>query len=321
MPDTVVVIAQEGARIPANLVVAAPDLPVALLQAPVNSELIPSTTRPIDGLRMGESLLAVARPQGGNHVFLSGSCGGYTAAVCGDFAYRRLLSSMSLSEAMLGGGVFDLDGNLIAVIVRCGASPIAMAAADVGSLLREGATLRGQMLRRYGFYAQPLDAATKAYYRTEEGVWISEVWKGFAGERAGLQPGDLLLAAAGAPLTDMSGLNPLVQPGTPEAVELTVRRGTRNVAITLARQQAPAPSPAAEDGVVLESPASGYAVTSVAVNSRAAAAGLRSGDRIVRIGNTPVSSPDAVRRLLAAQRDTPTFVLVDRSEKLAGIFF
>jgi regulator of sigma E protease len=166
-----------------------------------------------------------------------------------------------------------------------------------------------------------LDAATKAYYRTEEGVWISEVWKGFAGERAGLQPGDLLLAAAGAPLTDMSGLNPLVQPGTPEAVELTVRRGTRNVAITLARQQAPAPSPAAEDGVVLESPASGYAVTSVAVNSRAAAAGLRSGDRIVRIGNTPVSSPDAVRRLLAAQRDTPTFVLVDRSEKLAGIFF
>jgi S1-C subfamily serine protease len=230
---------------------------------------------------------------------------------------------MSLSEALLGGGVFDLDGNLIAIIVRCGESQTAMPVVDAGSLLREGATLRGQMLRRYGFYAQPLDTTTSAYYRTEEGVWISEIWKGSPADRAGLQAGDLLIAVAGTPVADRNGLGPLVQPGTPDSVDLSVRRGPGTMVIPLTRQppRASAEPGEAMAGISLESAASGYAVASVAVESRAAAAGLRPGDRIVRIENTAVSGPEAVRRLLAARRDAPTFVLVDRGDRLAGIFF
>jgi hypothetical protein len=63
LPDTVVVTGQGGARIPADTVVAAPDLPLALLQASSNRELSPIATRSMDELMMGEWLLAVARQE------------------------------------------------------------------------------------------------------------------------------------------------------------------------------------------------------------------------------------------------------------------
>ena len=68
-----------------------------------------------------------------------------------------------------------------------------------------------------------------------------------AGERAGLQPGDLITEAGGVPVDDLSKLYEILEKTGANPVPLTVRRGTESVALTLTPEVAHAP----EKGLML----------------------------------------------------------------------
>ena len=57
----------------------------------------------------------------------------------------------------------------------------------------------------------------------------------------------------------------------------------------------------------------------VAADSRAADAGIRAGDRLLRIDGVEIADPDQVRDVLAPDRETDAFVELERAGRRFGI--
>lgn len=320
-PEAVEVISPTGMRFAARTTIAAPHSPVALLEGPANASLAPGNHLSPDMLKQGEWILALARQPNGSYLFAPGWHSGVASFVCGEHPYRRFVSNLVLTEAMVGGGLFDLNGNLLAVIVRCGDFLAAIGVEDARAALDRANTAASRLLRRYGFQVEPLDDASREYFQAEQGLWVSAVWKGFPAERAGLAPGDLLVEVNGAALSQPGDLEPLALAGEDAAWELRVRRPRRTVSLSLSAGVSPpaAPDAGAAAGLVLEPPATGYRIQSVVAGSPAAAAGIRPGDLLLQIGNTTVRGPAAVRQLLSSPNRKPVLVVLERGPKILGL--
>jgi len=101
---------------------------------------------------------------------------------------------------------------------------------------------------------------------------------------------------------------------------VSVQRDTARLEITI---RADADTTARETdrqttaGLMWESPQKGYRIDAVLPGSRAATAGIRPGDRLLRIGRTELRSLDQMRRLLATGR-TAAFVEIERDGRRRG---
>jgi membrane-associated protease RseP (regulator of RpoE activity) len=104
---------------------------------------------------------------------------------------------------------------------------------------------------------------------------------------------------------------------------VTRRRGAAEARLTLSRS--PLANSEAERGfgigVSQAAPPRGIEVTDVRPDSPAARAGLRAGDRLVRVGETAVASfADADRLLAEAARSSgPTLVVFERDDGEHGV--
>ncbi|MBI4463987.1 MAG: PDZ domain-containing protein [Acidobacteria bacterium] len=321
-PDSVDLIAPTGVRIQAQTAIASPDLPIARLQVPPNSQLPAVSVRPARELKLGEWVLAISRPSPGNYVFAPGWYSGIVSSTCREFVYQRVLLNLPLTPALLGGGLFDLEGNLLAVMIQCEESVVAMAAEQIEAALQEGSSFSSRLLRRYGMRIGPLGESTQAYFNVESGFLITEVWKGSWAEAVDLIPGDILVALDDKESLTEGDLVALVQPTGQEVFQLQVRRGRRTLRVSLPAQGSGSPPVVpgeSASGLVLEGPASGYRIEEVEPGSRAAKAGVQPGDRLMRIGNTPVSNLRAAQRVLSSQDKEPVFLVLDQGHKWVGL--
>jgi S1-C subfamily serine protease len=320
-PEMVGWLAAGGLPATAQTLAVSPVLPVAMLQGRTMTATMPQSRRTASVLKSGDWILAIARDSTGSYIFSPGWFGGTTVTSCQEFSIRSLLSDLSLTEAMLGGGIFSKNGDLVGVIVRCGDAHAAMAIENVEANIREAGSLASKILWRYGLAMDPLDVGLRAYYRTENGLLVREVWKGYPAEGLDLVPGDILLSLGGQPVRQLNDLQPLLQASSQAPVEVEVlrngRRSPRTIPEILDRAASSTPEPAAA-GLVLAG-AEGYVVGSVASASPAALAGVQPGDRILRIGNTAVSRSDQVRTLLTSASRRPAFVVVDRGNRQVGL--
>ncbi|MBI2818383.1 MAG: PDZ domain-containing protein [Acidobacteria bacterium] len=315
-PETVGWLAAGGLPAEAETTAASPLLPVALLQAQMITASLPRSRRTTSELKTGDWILAIARDSTGGYVFAPGWYGGTAVTTCNELSFRSLLSDFSLSEVMLGGGIFSKNGELVGVIVRCGDSHAAMVIENVESSVREAGSMVSRLLWRYGFRVEPLDEDLREYFRTENGLLIREVWKGYPAEKLDLAPGDILLSLWEQPLSQPDDLQPLIQATAEAPVELEVLRSGRRSRKTIpAITEVPSSSVA---GVALASQ-TGFVVETVESASPAALAGMQPGDRLLQIGNTAVTRADQVRTLLASASRRPAFVVVDRGNKRVGI--
>jgi membrane-associated protease RseP (regulator of RpoE activity) len=114
-------------------------------------------------------------------------------------------------------------------------------------------------------------------------------------------------------------------PSLAQSLVVTRRREATVASVTLSRS--PLETSERESGfgigVTQASAPRGIAVTQVRADSPAARAGLRAGDRLVRVGETPVTSPADADRLLAeaAASRGPTLVVFDRDDGEHGVLF
>jgi serine protease Do len=319
-PEMVGWLAPGGLPASAQTNAASPLLPLALLQSRTMTASMPASRKTTAQLKSGDWILAIARDSAGSYIFAPGWYGGNAAATCDGLSFRVLLSDLSLSEALLGGGVFGKDGNLLGVIVRCGDSHAAMVIENVAGMVREASSLASRLLWRYGLRADPLDGDLRQYFRAESGLLVREVWKGSRAEALGLAPGDILLSLGEVPLSQPNELEPLLQASAEAPVQLEVLRSGRRFQRIIPVSEEPGAQengpPAA--GVVLASP-EGHVVATVEPASPAALAGVLPGDRLLQIGNTAVTRPDQVGTLLTAASRRPAFVVVERGNRRIGI--
>lgn len=277
------------------------DASVAL--APVtgaDSGAVPATILGVE-LDQPRWVLVVARTSEGGIVSSIGLSSGVVPTTCNGREQPALLLSTPLPRPLGGAGVFDLDGSLLAVVAACGQSYAALPAGDIDTALEDSRTADRSA---WGVELGELDSLSRREFQADSGAPVVAVTLAGAGDRAGLRPGDVVL-------------NPEMLDAVPDsAAALQVIRSGRVVRL-------PPPPPADSTdalGVDFTPAASGVEIGVIGAHSPAERAGLRPGDRVIRLGSLEHPSRDAALRALRAAGSEPLYVVFRRGRQERGSF-
>jgi serine protease Do len=245
-----------------------------------------------------------------------------------------------------GGALVDDEGHLIgintAIMGNSGGSqgigfavPINMAHHDMDQILKNGRVERAYL----GILPQDVTPAIAKAFNTSEskGALVGDVTANSPASRANLKNGDIILEVNGQPIADANQLRLKIGMMEPNAkVNLKVLRdgNTQEVAVQLGEfpskeERAAVGSehpesalqgvtvdnltPKVAQQLKLPAATNGVVVDEVSPASRAAEAGLQSGDVIQEVNHQPVKTvKDFSQAVHASKKDAPVLLLVDR---------
>ena len=305
-----------------SAVAAGPHLPIAALRSSDVQGLQPPRRRSAAFLAAGAWMLALWH-SGGNVNFTPAHFLGTGEVRCAEQLVDEVLSNVVWTLAMAGGGLFDLDGNLVGVIVPCGERVAAVAVADVETLVNQGQTQEGRLLRRYGLRVDVLSEAEQEHFGRGRELVVREVWTDYLAYAAGLVPGDLLMAIDDRPVAGGTDQLELLTEATRfRTFDLQLYRGADLVRILLPADPSALETPVdptSAAGLVWNAPPAGHGIDAVIPESRADAAGIRAGDRLFRIDTLEAEDVDEVRKVLSPEREVPAFVELERGGRRWGV--
>jgi hypothetical protein len=316
-PESTVVMTPAGHLLTATRVIAGPHLPLAGYELPPNS-LVPAEEIVESGvLAAAEWVLAIWHQEGAL-AFAPGNYLESRRATCDELDVEEVVTSVALAAEMAGGGFFDLDGGLVAIVLPCGEGYAALSPDSVSELLEMGRGFEAELLALYGMRTAPLDDVARDYLDLDGGALVSEVWQGQRAATSGLRPGDVIVDLGDHPVESPEDLQPLLLPPELGPRLVRARRWGKTVEADLSPPGVERPSPeGGEDhGVGLEPPPRGFTVGSVSPGSCGADAGLRPGDRIVRVGDVEPRNASELRRALDRR---PVLVEVERGPRRLGM--
>jgi Do/DeqQ family serine protease len=339
--DEVVMILRDRRRLDAKVVGSDPEADIAVLKVEPN-ELTEVLLGDSDELKVGDFVVAIGNPFGLGQTATLGIVSALGRSGIGLEGYEDFIQTdASINPGNSGGALVTQDGKLIginaAIISRTGvnvgvgfAIPINMVRALVDEILEYGEVRRGQL----GVLVQDLTAELAEALGADVtgGAVVSQVFPDSPAQAVGLEPGDVIVSLDGRPLRDSSELRNrigLMDPG--DNIRIEVLREGSKFTVETALGERPAPEVRAEReepvarlaGVELGpvpqahplfGKVEGVLVSAVAPGSRAATAGLRSGDVIVSVNRKPVSSPAEVWDVAQASGDEPLLLHLRRGE-------
>ncbi len=320
----IVVTTREGRELEAEVLGSDRDADLAVLK--VQGPGLPAVPLGASGdLLMGETVIAIGNPFGLSHTVTTGvlSARGRTVPTeSGDAAYTDFLQTdASINPGNSGGPLVDLAGRVIGIntAIVSGANGIGFAIpADraqrvVDDLLRFGSlqplwtglrlvTIDPELARREG-------------YPVTRGALVERVYENSPADRAGLRPGDLVVAVEGKPLSareDVTTALYSVPAGTP--VQLELRRGSSTLRLALTAMRPP-PGLGARMleravGLRVELDRGGLVVTEVLRGSLADRKGLRPGDRLLGANGQRVQEVEGLGREVLRGLDRGGLLLV-----------
>ena len=108
---------------------------------------------------------------------------------CAGEIFHELIVNTTLDGALSGAGVFNLDGVLVGFVANCDNGYHIVSVADIEPMLKAFETPERKIESSFGFHIAELNADTKNLFRTDSGLFVTEVRiEGPAGQ-AGLQAG------------------------------------------------------------------------------------------------------------------------------------
>ncbi len=270
-------------------------------------------------LRVGESVLAVGNPFGLGHTVTLGIVSAKARAI-GASAYDDFIQTdASINPGNSGGPLFNLRGEVIGIntAIRAGADGIGFAIPinalkDVLGMLKDkGFVERGKL----GLAFQPLtsEIASALGLERPRGALVNEVMPNSAAQRAGIQPGDVIIGVDGVDIVRAEDLPRNVARHAPGSlIEVHILRDGKPIEVKarldkLEGDASPPPmqptSPKSPGsvllGIELESSPAGVRIKRFAKPVK----GLRVGDVIVEVNGRAVRSIPQVRRAVHARRD------------------
>jgi serine protease Do len=237
---------KDGRRFVAKLVGRDPgtDLAVLRLQGAQSLKAIPMGDS--DSLEVGDFVIAVGNPFGLGQTVTSGLVSALGRSGIMRQGYEDFIQTDApINPGNSGGALVNLRGELVGInsaIFSTGggnvgigfAVPINMARLVMKQIVQHGRVRRG----RIGITVEDLTAtAGKPLTGSIDGALITEVVRGSAAERNGIQKGDVVVAADGLPIRSAARLrNKLGLTAVGERVQLTVKRQgvVRNVTVEVA---------------------------------------------------------------------------------------
>lgn len=297
-----------------------------------------------DKMQVGDFVMAVGNPLEFTNTVSEGIISALHRTIGKAVIEDLIQTTAMINPGNSGGALVNLDGELIGINMAIASSTgmwsgLGFAVASktartvVDQMISKGKVSRGYL----GIEMGPLTLSIAQHlgWDKDYGVLVMNVRKDSAAEKAGLQRYDIIAQVDGKQVKDMVEVNRAVAShASGEKVQLTVFRqengklkektidaslgerpsdeelaklekgdqqtksgGEQDQSGTLGLQITPAP-----DG-------KGLLVEGVAPNSRAAAAGIQKGDRILQINRQDVSSADDVRKALAQSEQTQMFFI------------
>lgn len=298
--------------------IVGPHLPLATLQGTGGAAGLVPARRAASPPAPGDWVLAVWRPEG-QPAFAAGNFHQYESVTCGAVTAEALESSLSLTGVMVGGGLFNLDGELLGVILPCQERIAAIAVSSVEAILASAGAVDERLRGRYGLVAAPLSREEADFFKRADGLVVREVWRDSAAEAAGLRPGDIITASAGTPVSEVDDLRTLAT-ASDGPLEVKVRRGAQALGMNLAAAQAAgATGREAGAGLTLAASPEAFRIDTVRPGSRGARAGIKAGDSLVRVNFVQPRSAAQLRAILSAATPKPMWLELDRQGRRLGV--
>jgi Do/DeqQ family serine protease len=301
-----------------------------------------------ESVDVGDVVLALGNPMGVGQTVTMGIISAKGRATgLGDGSFEDFLQTDApINSGNSGGALVNTRGELIGINsqilspsggnIGIGfAIPVNMARAVMDALVKDGVVHRG----RLGITIQPVtsDLARSLQLKDVAGALVNDVERNGPAERAGVQPGDVILAVNGDQISDSNELrNKIAGLGPNAAVDLTIVRNgkTERKTATLEELASKTASAAPTGSRSGDGPAgltvepltpqrarqmgldgeSGLLVTGVNPEGPAADAGIRGGDVIRQVDGRAMTSADELRQSLASG-ERPALLLVRRGEQ------
>ncbi len=337
--DEITVILQDRRQFKAELIGSDEGTDIALLKIQADG-LTALELGDSSALKVGDFVLAIGNPFGLGQTVTSGIVSALGRSGINLEGYEDFIQTdASINPGNSGGALVDLDGRLVgintAIIAPAGgnvgigfAVPTHMAQAVMEQLLEYGEVRRG----RLGISIQDVtpDLAAALKLASAEGAVVTQVEVGSSAERAGLEPGDVILAVDGKPVAGSTALRNLVGLArVDDEIEITLMRdgeqrfvnaliGARSAKKVTERRVLSKLMGARFRDVDRAHPrfGKGVLVAEVEQGSPAWSNGLRNADLILAVNRQQVSSARELRQALAEAGPTVALDIVRADARL-----
>ncbi len=255
--DEIEVALPNGNKLLAKVVGNDPDTDLAVLRVDAKG-LHAITFGSSDALRVGDVVLAIGNPFGVGQTVTSGivSALGRSGLQINTFE-NFIQTDAAINPGNSGGPLVDARGNLIgintAIYSRTGGSigigfaiPVSTAKMVLEQIVRTGTVTRGWI----GVEVQSITQGIADSFKLEEskGVIIAGVLRGGPADKAGVKPGDVLLAVGGKQVVgtpNMLNVVAALAPGSHTSLKL--RRAGKDVVLQVVVGRRPKPPPRPEE--------------------------------------------------------------------------
>ncbi|MBS0348080.1 MAG: Do family serine endopeptidase [Proteobacteria bacterium] len=234
--DEIEVALNDGRKLPARIVGRDPESDLAVLQIKSDGKLRPITFGHTEQLHVGDVVLAIGNPFGVGQTVTMGIVSALGRSHLGINTFEDFIQTdAAINPGNSGGALIDAAGNLVginaAIYSRSGGSlgigfaiPVSLARSVMEQIIQSGSVTRGWI----GVEVQAItsDLADSFGMPSSDGTLISGVMRGSPADRAGVKPGDVLLAVEGRKVNDPQAMLEAIaalSPGRKAGFEL--RRG------------------------------------------------------------------------------------------------
>lgn len=238
--DEIEVALADGRKAIAKVVGADPETDLAVVK--IDLDNLPAITLGhVEDARVGDAVLAIGNPFGVGQTVTMGIISALGRNHLGilDAFENFIQTDAAINPGNSGGALIDANGNLLgintAIYSRSGGSlgigfaiPVTTVKSVMDAIIKNGQVVRGYI----GVEPQDItpELAESFGLKKTNGAIIAGVLKGGPADKAGMQPGDILVSVEGKAVTDMTDmLNQIAQlsPGT-KAKMIVLRRNQEN---------------------------------------------------------------------------------------------
>jgi Do/DeqQ family serine protease len=331
--DKIMVTLSDGRQLDAHLVGTDPEADVAVIQIP-SDNLTELPMADSSQLKVGDFVVAIGNPFGLGQTVTSGIISALGRSGLGIEGYEDFIQTdASINPGNSGGALVNLNGEFIgmntAILAPSGgnvgigfAIPSNMVASIKDSLVKHGEVRRGLL----GVTTQDLtpDLVNAFNLTNRQGAVISRIESNSPAAKAGLEPGDVIVAANGKPIRnshEIRNIIGLMQIGDQVNIEFYRGNERKQVTATIGKRDRQHLNGeklhSSLKGTILGATAKdqveGVLIEKINTASYAWRVGLRPGDVIVTANRYRVHDLDELKQ--AVNPDAPLMINIQRGQE------